>query len=254
MTRSGKTKEKFPLGITDKRAPRNRGPSLCFTEMDWMSWLWNVETEAHSLTLQLICRNCSQNALLCKSVLQAEPKARSLCPRTLSLAFLFRRCQLLRGLAVVLLRIASLHWQLNLALQSKSTQAAWAWSQGCPASHALLLLCRAAAACDHAWTQSAAKLTILPCFTMLPGSYTVFCRAQNKFRAPLPTWGSTTSPHSLFCTATPPQDLTPFKIDGLLYSVESQTWTREGNPIILWLSWYLGHANLLPKLWKFSHV
>lgn len=167
----GKSKEKFPLGITDKRAPRNIQPFFCFTEMDWMSWLWNAETEAHSLTLQLTCTSCSQSAFLCKSALQAEPKARSLCPRTLSLAFLFTACQLLRSLAVVLLRIASMHWQLNLALQSKSTQAAWAlaWSQGYPASHALPLLCRAAAACSHTWTQSAAKLTIPPCFTMLPG-------------------------------------------------------------------------------------
>lgn len=169
-----------------------------------MSWLWNAETEAHSLTLQLICRSCSQNAVLCKFVLQAQPKARSLCPRTL--AFLFRRCQLLRSLAVTLLRIASMHWQLNLALQSKSTQAAWAWawSQGYAASHVLPLLCRAAAACDHDWIQFAAKLMILPCFTMLPGCYTVYCRVENKFRAPLPTWDSTTSTHSLFCTATPP--------------------------------------------------
>lgn len=189
MTRFGKTKEKFPLRITDKRAPKNMLPFFCSTEMDCTSRLWNAETEAHSLTLQLICRSCSQNALLCKSVLQAEPKAQSLCPRILPLAFLFRRCQLLRSLAVVLLRIASMHWQLNLALQSKSTQSAWAWarSQGYASPHALPLPCRAAAACDHAWTQFAAKLTILPCFTMLPGCYTVCCRAQNKFGAPLPT-------------------------------------------------------------------
>lgn len=220
MTRFGKTKEKFPFGIIDKRAPKNILPFFCSTEMDWMSQLRNAETEAHSLTLQLICRSCSQNALLCKSVLQAEPKAQSLCPCILSLAFLFGRCQLLRSLAVVLLRIASMHWQVNLAVQSKFPQAAWAgaWSQGHASSHALPLPCRAAAAYNHAWTQFAAKLTILPCFMMLPGCYTVYCRAQNKFRAPLPTWDSTTSPHSLFCIATPPQDLTPFKTGGLLYS------------------------------------
>lgn len=185
-----------------------------------MPWLWNAETEAHSLTLPLTCTSCSQNALLCNSALQAEPKAWSLCPRILSVAFLFTRCQLLRSLAVVLLRIASMHWQLNLAHQSKSTEAAWArvWSQGYPASHALPLLCRAAASCNHTWTQSAAKLTILPCFMMLPGCYTVCCKVQNKFRAPLPTWDSSTSPHSLFCTAPPPQELTPFKVDGLLNS------------------------------------
>lgn len=141
--RFGKTKEKFPLGIMDKRAPKNILPYFCFTEIDWMSQLWNAETEAHSLTLQLTCKSCSQNALLCKFMLQTEPKAWFLCPRILSLAFLFRRCQLLRSLAVVLLRIASMHWQLNLALQSKSTQAVWAWarSQGYSASHTLPLLC-----------------------------------------------------------------------------------------------------------------
>lgn len=60
---------------------------------------------------------------LCEYVLQAGLKARSLCPRILSLAFLFRRCQLLRSLAVVLLKSASEHWKLNLAFQSKSLQA-----------------------------------------------------------------------------------------------------------------------------------
>lgn len=133
-----KLRKTFPLGLRKKEHQKYTAFLLFY----WDRVDKNAETEAHSLTLQLTCKSCSRNALLCKSTLQAEPKARSLCPRILSLAFLFRRCQLLRSLAVVLLRIASMHWQLNLALQSKSTQAAWAWaqSQGYPASHTLPLL------------------------------------------------------------------------------------------------------------------
>lgn len=216
-----------------------------------MSWLWNAETEAHSLALQLTCTSCSQSAFLCKSALQAEPKARSLCPRTLSLAFLFTRCQLLRSLAVVLLRIASMHWQLNLALQSKSTQAAWAlaWSQGYPASHGLPLLCRAAAACNHTWTQ----LLLSWQFRLVSQC----CQAARQCVA-----GHRINPELLFPPGTLPQAPTacsalhplprnflPSKQMVCWILVESQTWTREGNPNILWLSWYLGHANWLPKLW-----
>lgn len=127
--------------------------------------------------MQLIRTSCRQNALL-------RERARSKPSLKLGLSapvfclgpfFFFRRCQLPRSLAMVLLRGASTHPQLNLALPSTSRRGVRA----------------AADSQDSAWTEFAAKLTIPPRFIRLSGCHWIHCvcRAQKKFGAPLPTPG-----------------------------------------------------------------
>lgn len=157
--------------------------------MEWISWWWNAETEAHFLTVQLTCISCSQNALLCKYALQGKLKAWFLCPHILSLAFLFRRCQLLRSLAMVLLRSAFMHWQLNLALQSISMQAVQtqAGRQGSLARCTpRLMLCTAATGQGHAWAEYPADSSASFQDTVRLQLNIVCCRVQNKCGAPLP--------------------------------------------------------------------
>lgn len=116
-----------------------------------------------------------------------------------------------------------------------------------PAPHALPLLCNAAAGRDHAWTELAAKLTVLSSFMMLSGCNWIQCVAGRRINLELlflPGLFHEPPQPALHCTL-PPWELASFRKYGILHLNSS----KKANMNILWLSWYLGNANLIPKSW-----
>lgn len=122
------------------------------------------------------------------------------------------------------------------------------------AIRALPMLCNTAAGWDHAWT-----------FLLLSWQFCVLsrrCQAAVEYSmlqgtegiwSSLFHWDSATSPPqpTLHRIHPPRRCSLPSKntVFCTWILVKKQMWTKEGNPNILRLSWFLGNANWIPKLW-----